>query len=155
SPHRSRVHRFVLSGREWTSDNSSDRLLTDDGTRAACQNEDSVRRPLKQIALLLVVALLATACAAGRAFRQGERAMAAGNLDQAVAFYRRAVQEDPDNPGYKIALERAMLASSRAHFDRARQFESDNQLEAARGEYQLASEYDPSNRTAAAKVAAL
>ena len=45
-----------------------------------------------------------------------------------------------------------MLAASRAHFDKAREFEEKDQLEAARGEYQLASEYDSSNRQAAAKV---
>ena len=65
------------------------------------------------------------------------------------------MQAAPDNPNYKIALERAMLAASRAHLDKAREFEEQDQLEAARGEYRLASEYDPSNRLAAAKVAAL
>src|SRR5262245_62556167 len=81
--------------------------------------------------------------------------MKAGDLDQAVAYYRTALQAAPDNPNYKIALERAMLAASRAHFDRARTFEAQDQLEAARGEYKLASEYDPANRQAAAKVIAL
>src|SRR5262245_52042018 len=81
--------------------------------------------------------------------------MKAGDLDQAVAFYRTAVQASPDNPNYKIALERAMQAASRAHFEKARDFEAKDQLEAARGEYQLASEYDVTNRQAAAKVTAL
>ena len=75
--------------------------------------------------------------------------MKAGNLDQAVEHYRTAAQADPDNANYKIALERALLAASRAHFDRAREFEAQDQLEAARGEYRLASEYDPTNRQAA------
>ena len=44
--------------------------------------------------------------------------MRAGNLDEAVAAYRKAVQAAPDNANYKIALERAMLAASRAHLDR-------------------------------------
>ena len=78
--------------------------------------------------------------------------MKAGDLDQAVAYFRRASGVAPDNPNYKIALQRAMLAASRAHFDKAREFEEKEQLEAARGEYQLAAEYDPSNRQAAAKV---
>ena len=81
--------------------------------------------------------------------------MRAGNLDQAVAFFRRAVQSDPDKTEYKIALGRAMLAASYAHLERAKELEAQEQLEAARGEYRLASEYDPSNRSAAAKVAAL
>src|SRR5579871_5320864 len=104
---------------------------------------------------LLACALVAAGCAAGKAFRQGNAQMASGNLDEAVAAYRRAVQSDPDNPNYKIALQRAMIAASRAHLDKARDFESKDQLEAALGEYRQASEYDPSNRSATAKVAEL
>ena len=112
-------------------------------------------RRLKTLGMVLTVAALAAGCAAGKAFRQGDDAMRAGDLDQAVAYYRTAVQSDPDNTNYKIGLERAMLAASRAHFERGREFEADEQLEAARGEYQMAAELDPSNRTAAGKVAGL
>jgi len=107
---------------------------------------------LRAVGVLLAVALLAGGCAAGQAFRQGDAASRAGDLDQAVAAYRRAVQADPDNPRYKIALERAMQAASRLHQDRARMFEQQDQLEAALGEYRQASEYDPSNRQAGVKV---
>src|SRR5690349_12341773 len=102
---------------------------------------------------LLALAVLAGGCAAGTAFRQGNQAMRGGNLDEAVAAYRRAVQASPDNANYKIALERAQLAASRAHLERAKDFEAKDQLEAALGEYRQASEYDPSNRQATAKVA--
>src|SRR6185295_9464303 len=91
-------------------------------------------------ALLLVLAALAAGCAAGSAFRRGESLMRSGDLDMAVASYRKAVQADPDNAHYKIALQRAMLAASRLHIDRARQYEQMDQLEAALGEYKLAAE---------------
>jgi general secretion pathway protein D len=113
------------------------------------------RGTLGRLMVLLAVAALAVGCAAGRAFRQGELATRAGNLDQAVAYYRAAVQASPDNPNYKIALQRAMLAASRLHLDRAREFEENDQLEAARGEYRLASEYDPQNGFASTMVASL
>ena len=48
-----------------------------------------------------------------------------------------------------------MQAASRFHTDRAREFEQQDQLEAALGEYKQASEYDPSNRLAVSKVAEL
>ena len=105
--------------------------------------------------LLVAVALLTAGCAAGKAFRQGETDVAAGNLDEAVAAYRRAVVAAPGNPNYKIALERTMLAASRSHLEKARDFEQKDQLEAALGEYRQATEYDPTNRSAAAKVAEL
>ena len=65
---------------------------------------------LKGLGILLALAVLAGGCAASKAFKQGEDATRAGNLDDAVAFYRAAVQADPDNPNYKISLERAMQA---------------------------------------------
>jgi general secretion pathway protein D len=103
----------------------------------------------------LAVAVVAWGCAAGQAFRRGDEAMKNGDLDQAVANFRAAVQADPDNPQYKISLERAMQAASRFHLDRANQFEQQEQLEAALGEYKLAAEYDPTNRQIAGKVASL
>jgi general secretion pathway protein D len=110
---------------------------------------------LKGLAILIALVMAATGCTAAKAFRQGDIAMRTGDLDQAVAAYRKAVQSAPDNANYKIALNRAMLAASRLHLDRAREFEQKDQLEAALGEYRQASEYDPSNRQAAAKVSAL
>jgi type II secretory pathway component GspD/PulD (secretin) len=103
--------------------------------------------------VLLALVAVAAGCAAGSAFRRGEDLMRKGDLDMAVASYRKAVQTDPDNAHYKIALQRAMLAASRMHIDRAKQFESMDQLEAALGEYKLAAEYDPTNRQVTAKVA--
>jgi type II secretory pathway component GspD/PulD (secretin) len=94
-------------------------------------------------------------CTAGKAFHQGNDATRAGNYDAAVVAYRKAVQSDPENADYKIALQRAMLAASRTHLDLAREYEKGDQLEASLGEYRQASEYDPSNRQIAAKVAEL
>jgi len=104
---------------------------------------------------ILGVVLIAGGCAASRAYRMGNTAMRAGNLDDAVNLYRKAVLADPDNANFKIALERAMVAASRAHLDRAREFEQNDQLEAALGEYRQAAEYDPSNRLAVSKIAEL
>jgi general secretion pathway protein D len=122
---------------------------------ADCRFEAAVTKELKKLSVIVAVALVAASCTAGRAFRAGGQAVKAGDVDQAVAFYRTAVQASPGNPNYKIALERAMQAASRVHFEKAREFESQDQLEAARGEYRLAAEYDPSNRTAATKALSL
>lgn len=113
--------------------------------------------PTKHFTLTWVViaAMCGGGCAAGKAFTQGEEATKAGKLDEAVVAYRKAAQEAPDNANYKIALQRAQLAASRAHLDKAKDFEAKDQLEAALGEYRQASEYDPTNRQATAKVAEL
>ena len=106
--------------------------------------------------LILCVALAAVTaagCATGRAFARGEAAGRAGDWEAAVAFYRQAIDADPDRPDYKIALERAMLAASAMYSERARQFEEANQLEEALRAYRKAQEYEPSNRQLAAKAA--
>ena len=109
------------------------------------------RRFARLVATVLVAATL-SGCAAGRAFRSGEASARARDWDTAVVYYTRAVQEDPDRPEYKIALQRAMLNASRAHLAVARQFEQQGDLSAALLEYRRTSEYDPSNRQVAAQV---
>jgi general secretion pathway protein D len=123
--------------------------------RGLAQLRTAHRGLLGRLGFLLAAATIVAGCAAGQAFTQGESATKAGDLDGAVAAYRKAVQEAPDNASYKIALQRAMLAASRAHLDRAKEYEGMDQLEAALGEYKQASEYDPSNRLISVKVADL
>ena len=96
-------------------------------------------------ALVMVVALLA-GCGASRSFGRGQSAARIGDWDTAVNEYRRAVQQDPDNAAYRVALTRAMLSASVAHLDQARRFEEAGQLDDALREYRRASEFDPPNR---------
>ena len=107
---------------------------------------------LRIAGLVMVVALLA-GCGASRSYGRGESAAKAGNWDVAVAQYQQAVQQDPDNPEYRIALQRAMMSASVAHLDQARMFEARGQTDDALREYRRASEYDPPNRQIAGKVA--
>ena len=103
------------------------------------------------VALLTVSALVA-GCAASRANGRGESAARGGDWDTAVDHFRQAVQEDPGNVDYQIALERAMINASVQHLDQARLLEAREQFEDALREYRRASEYDPSNRQIASKV---
>ena len=104
---------------------------------------------------IVVAAIAATAagCASGRAFARGEAAGRAGDWEAAVGFYRQALDDDPDRPDYKIALERAMLAASAMYVERGRQFEEANQLDEALRAYRKAQEFEPSNRQLGAKAA--
>jgi type II secretory pathway component GspD/PulD (secretin)/Tfp pilus assembly protein PilF len=108
-------------------------------------------RRARTIAVVLL-AVLAAGCIAGRSFNRGESAARAGDWDAAVEHYRRAVQADPKRADYTIALERAMIAASQRHLDQARIFEARGQLDEALREYRRASEFDPPNRGVAGKV---
>jgi general secretion pathway protein D len=110
-----------------------------------------MRRLTQVSALVLLIALLA-GCAAGRAFRRGEGRARVGDWDTAVTYFRTAVQADPDKPEYRIALERAMVNASRAHFDSARALEAKDQLDGALAEYRLTVQFDPGNTQALERI---
>ena len=108
-----------------------------------------------RLILVVLLATVATGCAAGRAFRKGQEASRNGMWDEAVVEYTKAVQEDPDNAQYKIQLERAMQTAAQEHISLARELETKDQLDMALMEYRRAVELDTSNRSAAMKVIAL
>ena len=105
-----------------------------------------------RLIVLIVMAVLLSGCAAGRAFRQGQEASRNGDWDGAVAHYTRALQADPDNAQYKIELERAMQNAAREYISRARELEAKGDLDAALIAYRRALEMDGSNRLAASRA---
>ena len=114
-----------------------------------------MRRWANGVVLVALAAVVAAGCATGRSFARGETAGQAGDWEAAVGFYRQALQDAPDRPDYKIALERAMLMASSQYTDKARQFEASGQSEEALRAYVKAMEFEPSNRTIAAKAGEL
>lgn len=109
----------------------------------------------QRLIAVLMLAVLVSGCAAGRAFRRGQDAARVGDWDLAVTEYTKAVQANPDKPEYKIQLERAMQAAGQAHISRAREFEAKDNLDAALFEYRRAAELDVTNTLAASKVTEL
>lgn len=110
---------------------------------------------VKQAAAIVLAAMLLSACGTSRAYRRGMEAARTGDWDLAVQHYTRAVQEYPDRPEYKIALERAQQTASNTHFDAAKVLDEKGDLENAIAEYRRAIEFNPSNRQAVARRAEL
>lgn len=115
----------------------------------------SARVRAAAVCTVLAAAMLVSACGTSRTFRRGQEAAKAGDLDGAVALYRKALQDQPDNPEIKIELERTSQEASRVHLARARAFEQEERLEEAIFEYRQTVELDPSNRPAVMKAAEL
>jgi general secretion pathway protein D len=112
-----------------------------------------VRIALARLVPIALLAAVLTGCAAGSsAYKKGYTAAKVHDWDTAVAHFRTAVQDDPDKPEYRIALERAMMEAALLHASAGKDFEAQGQLDAALREYHRASEYDPSNRQLAARV---
>ncbi len=127
--------------------------------RCACPGPNGelilvITRLSKLVALALIAAAL-SGCAAAMSYRKGFEAGQRRDWDAAVAHYRQAVQEDPDKPEYRIALERASMEAALLHASAGKEFEAKGELDAALREFKRASEYEPSNRQLAARVAEL
>jgi len=114
----------------------------------------ATRGKLRAAAVAMALLVLA-GCATNRAYRRGQRAANAQQWDEAVEYYRQALQSAPDKPEYKIALERAMQAASAFHVARGRTYETEGRPDEALREFRKAIEYDPSNRSIAARAAEL
>lgn len=123
-------------------------------TTAHARGEHRVRAR-RLAGAMLAMAVLAAGCGVNRAYTRGEQAARARNWDEAVAYFRQATQNDPDRPEYKIALERAMASAAIAHAERARALEAEGRIDDALREYRKASEFDPSNRSIAARASDL
>lgn len=99
-------------------------------------------------ALVLVAVTGSWGCAAKWAYRQGLDEAKKGNWDMAVARMTRALQKDPDNIGYKIALDNARSRASRHHQEEAQKHVAADMLEWAADELEIAAKYDSSNKAA-------
>ena len=109
----------------------------------------------RRLTIILICAAIVSGCAGGRPYRQGMQAASNGDWDTAVKYFTQAVQDNPNKPDYKIALERAQQSASLEHISRARELEQKDQLDMALLEYRKALENDASNRLAAAKAVEL
>jgi general secretion pathway protein D len=103
------------------------------------------RRRVRRAAILLL-GLFVSACAS--AFRAGQREAEHGNWDMAVAKFTQALQKDPNNIKYKLSLENARIQASRFHYEEAKKHLAANDLDAAANSLEIASKYDPGNRSA-------
>jgi general secretion pathway protein D len=104
---------------------------------------------------LVLLAVVVTTVGCASAARRAQQSARAGDWETAVEYYQRALQDSPDRPEYRIALERALLNASREHIAAGRAFEAADELSAAITEFRRASELDPSNSEVSARGAAL
>ncbi|MGD8253601.1 MAG: CsgG/HfaB family protein [Syntrophobacterales bacterium] len=74
---------------------------------------------LRQLALLTTIIFLVT-CAAGKtSYRQGEELSQMGNYEGAIAFYKDALTQEPNNRTYQEALTKAQQQAAKKYYQRA------------------------------------
>jgi len=107
--------------------------------------------PVRGIRAWLLVALLvagSAACGAPKAYRLGQLAEQRDDFDQAIVAYTQAQAARPHDAEVALALKRAKLRASAAHYDRGRRLSGAGKFEEALVEYQLALELNPANAEA-------
>lgn len=114
-------------------------------------------KPLAAAALLLLLA--SAGCVAARAesanadYKRGERAEAQQNYDAAYADYMKAAQRDPNDLGYRTALDRVRTTVATMHVSRGRKLLASGDLQGALTEFMHAAEIDPGNEAAQQEIA--
>lgn len=111
---------------------------------------EGARSGLVWVLLLAVLLALLAGCAssARTAYQNAEDAAERDMWDHAVLAYAKAAALDPDNSRYKAALARAKLRAAAVHFDRAKRYLKNDQLELAIEELQETVILDPANQYA-------
>jgi general secretion pathway protein D len=112
-------------------------------------------------AALLIVTLLAS-CGSYSAYRKAQTAETAKDWDVAVVEYERALEIDPGNRQFKVALDRARREASRVHFEKGKSLRAaaseatgSDQLRLAQlaaTEFQLTVKLDTTNQFAAVEL---
>jgi general secretion pathway protein D len=107
----------------------------------------------KVVAAVVALAFVLSGCAARNAYRRGQSEARKGNWDLAVAKLTLALQKDPGNIPYKMALENARIQASRYHYDLGRKAMAAQELDKAADELEIAWKYDPANKSASDDLA--
>ncbi len=78
-----------------------------------------MNRRIKAAAAILTLTLLSS-CVSYTAYQRGRDAETSKDWDQALVFYEKALEIDPNNTRYKLSLLRARRESARSHFEKGK-----------------------------------
>ncbi len=94
------------------------------------------------------VALSASFCAGSGAYREAREEETRQHWDVAVLKYARALDLDPGNSRYRIALQRAKIKASQVHFEKGKVYRASGRPELAVVELEQAAALDSTNQYA-------
>jgi general secretion pathway protein D len=98
------------------------------------------------------VALEAKTRKGEKLLREGKAAQARGDWDTALGLYEQAVDQDPQDTGYLIAMRRARFEAGQRHVDLGQKLRVEGKLQEALQEFQKALIADPSSAIAIQEV---
>ena len=106
------------------------------------------------LALSGVLLIALTGCGASRqAYTRGKEAQSAQDFDTAMAQYKIALDQHPDNVEYRLRYEKSRFAAAFNHFDKGRRAADKGDLQTAKQEFTHVLEIDPSHVLAQQEIA--
>src|SRR5215469_1810876 len=110
---------------------------------------ESMQQKWGTLILCVSLGLAAAGCPKGGGeFNQGLKAEKLQDYDAAVAYYQKAVKEDPQNATFKIRLHQARFDAGEYHIKRGLEMRKRGELDGAAVEFQKAFAADPSSSIA-------
>lgn len=103
-------------------------------------------RRIPRLALVLVLA--GAGCVGSQAYRDAREEETLGHWDVAVLKYGRALDLNPTNTAYKIALARAKSKASQVHFEKGKLYRNSGHADLAVVELEQSIVLDPTNKYA-------
>jgi general secretion pathway protein D len=103
-------------------------------------------RKVAFLSIVIIILILSGCSTFNQSYKLATKAAANKNWDEAIRYYEKAIQEDPSNAAYRLALTRARILASYSHVFKARSLAAEGKKEEALAEYQKALSYDPNNR---------
>lgn len=79
------------------------------------------RSSYRAILTSLLVLMFLFGCAVNDSYKMGQDLSKEKRWDDAIVYLKKALEEEPNNPEFKDALQRAKQASARVHYEKAKQ----------------------------------
>ncbi len=112
------------------------------------KKNESVLLKLKYLLTGFMVLGLLASCAPKKEFFLGQDALRKQNWDQAVDYFLKALDRDPENAKYRIFLAQALISSSNSHLALGKQLAQQKKMTSALREFEKALELNPDNNEA-------
>jgi len=104
------------------------------------------------LSIVFIILGLSSCSTFNQSYTLGTEAASNKNWDKAIEYYEKAIQEDPNNSAYRLALTRTKIYASYTHLVKARSLAAEGKKDEAMVEYQKAMSYSPNDRAIAVEA---